>query len=129
MPLQLNSHYTSIFAWTNDTKLLLKAERVQLKPIQTIVGRLTHTAYLFRPGRFFLNRTRNLLRRCEQYGPQRIAKQEKLDLELWLEFLNKMATTGVSINSITSTDFDCKTWSDACTHGIGGYTNDGKAFR
>ena len=39
-----------------------------------------------------------------------------------------MTTNGVSINNITHTTFDAGAWSDACEHGLGGYTFNGSMF-
>ena len=90
---------------------------------------MTHAAYIFKPGRYFLNRFRELQKRCEEHGKQKISRNEKEYFILWSEILEYLATEGVNINNITHTEYDMGAWSDACEHGLGGYTSNGKMFR
>ena len=115
--------------WSKDLQLILKEKATDYKSIKTLVGRLTHTATMFFPGRFFLNRLRSLERRCEKYDHQKLSVEELRDLNLWSELLDHITTTGVSINNITFTSFDNGCISDVCEHGLGAYTSDGLAFR
>ena len=50
------------------------------------------------------------------------------DIILWIDFLEHMTTTGSSINSITYIKIDDITISDACLHGLGGFTRPGFMF-
>ena len=90
---------------------------------------MTYAAYIFKPGKYFLNRFRELQKRCEQHGKQKISKGEREDFLLWSEFLENLRTEGVSINNVTHTKYDTGAWSDACEHGLGGYTSKGTFFR
>lgn len=107
---------------------MIKIKSTTYDTIKSILGRLTHTVTIFYPGRFFLNRIRSLENRCEKFGRQKISTEELKDLELWMDFLDHITTTGVSINNITFTDYDIICWSDASEHGLGGYTSTGLAF-
>ena len=89
-----------------------------------INGRLTHAAYIFKPGRYFLNRLRELENRCEKCGKQKLREGDNLDFILWSNFLEELTTNGVSINNITHTKYDAGAWSNACEHGLGGYQMD-----
>ena len=122
--LPLHKH----IAWTKDINRVIENKSTDYKEISKLVGRLTHTAYIFHLGRYFLNRIRKLERRCEKYGPQKLAIEECNDLVLWKDFLTILTTTGVSINNITSTKSDGGCWSDACEHGLGGFCTSGAAF-
>ena len=115
-------------AWSNDVKQLMKIRSTTYDTIKSILGRLTHTATIFYPGRFFLDRIWALEPRCEKFGQQKISTEELKDLELWTNFLEHITTTGVSINNITFTNYDIICWSDASEHGLGGYTSTGLAF-
>ena len=62
------------------------------------------------------------------YGKQKLSEGEKEDFILWTEFLEELTTNGVNINNITHTKYNAGAWSDACEHGLGGYTSNGLFF-
>ena len=115
-------------AWSSDLKHILNEGYSTHSKQKTINGRLSHASYIFRPGRFFLNRLRELNLRCEKYGRQKLSHGEHEDVKLWIEFLTAMSTKGVSLNNITHTEYDSACWSDACEHGLGGMTDTGHMF-
>ena len=81
-------------------------------------------------GRFFLNRFRRLLKRCQNHGPQYLSKMEKKDVELWIKMLTRALQIGVSINQITFVQNDEIIFTDACETGLLGYnTRTGKAWQ
>ena len=53
----------------------------------------------------------------------------KEDIRLWVKFIDKTTTQGVSLNNVTFTEQTSTLYSDACEHGIGGYTTNGRAWR
>ena len=114
--------------WNKDIQQIISESETTHNKIKTINGRLTHAAYIFRPARFFLNRLRQLERRCERFFKQKNTDEEKKDFILWSEFLEQLTTEGVSINNITNVIQDAGAFSDACEHGLGGYTTQGSAF-
>ena len=75
-----------------------------------------------------MNRLRAVERRSKKFGTQKLAQAELDDFHLWIEFLEHSATTRISINNITYTTPDISCISDACEHGIGGFTNTGLAY-
>lgn len=107
-------------AWSGDLKEIFTNKSTTFDQMKQITGRFTHVSYLFFPGRFFLNRLRNLNSRCEKYGKQNLAKEELADVKLWMEFLERLTTFGTSINNITTNVIDVTCWSDACETGLGG---------
>ena len=115
-------------AWSGDIQKIIKSGETTHDIQKKINGRLTHAAYIYKTGRYFLNRLRELDQRCIQYGKQKISKGEREDLILWNEFLENLTTDGVSINNVTQTVYDVAAWSDACEHGLGGYTSNGTMF-
>ena len=72
---------------------------------------------------------RALLTDCKKNGKQEIPKTVKKDIRLWVKFINKTTTQGVSLNNITFTKQTSTLNSDAFEHGIGGYTTNGRAWR
>ena len=114
-----------------DEGLMFNVEnwRTNKKNLESTIGRLNHTGYIIPQSRYFLNRLRNLLKRCKQYGPQTISIKEIKDIELWIRLLNKVSTKGVDINNITLSRATDTTFSDACETGMGGFSTDGMAWR
>ena len=108
---------------------MIRTKNTIFDTIKKVLGRLTHIAYIFFPGRFFLNRIRGLHQRCEKYDRQNLVSEELGDFQLWLEFLERLTTFGTSINNVTTMTIDVTGWSDACETGLGGYTSTGQAFR
>ena len=119
------------FYWISDLKLLLQEKyQVKSKEIESYIGRLNHVGYIMPHGRFFLNRFRRLLMRCQKYGPQFLSQMEKNDDKLWIKMLTKASQLGVSINQITFVKHDEVIYTDACETGLGGYNpRTGKGWR
>ena len=110
------------FHWISDLKILLQEKyRVKSKEIESYIGRLNHVGYIMPHGRFFLNRFRRLLIRCQKYGPQFLSQMEKNDVKLWIKFLTHASQLGISINQITFVKHDEVIYTDACETGLGGY--------
>ena len=103
--------------------------RTNKKNLESTIGRLNHAGYIIPQSRYFLNRLRDLLKRCKQYGPQMISVKEIKDIELWIRLLSKVSTKGVDINNITLSRATDTTFSDACETGIGCFSTDGMAWR
>ena len=117
-------------AWSKDISNILKTNRVAHKELESTIGRLNHIGYILPTGRYFLNRLRHLLQRCEKYGRQQLQAWETSDLKLWLKMIDKTAKQGVSTDNLTFTKVTTYLITDACEHGIGGFnTKTGFAWR
>ena len=103
-------------AWNGDLEKIMKSGESTLEQQKKINGRMTHAAYIFKPGCYFLNRFRELQKRCEEHEKQKISNNEKFDFILWSQFLVHLATEGVNINNITYTKHDMGAWSDCLMH-------------
>ena len=117
--------------WISEINEILKPEaRAKSKQIESTVGRLNHVGYIMPQGRYFLNRIRYLQKRCEKHGPKRVSKLERKDLELWIKFLTRASQEGINLNLISFTKPDCIIYTDASSHGMGGYNKKtGMAWR
>ena len=117
--------------WTSEIdRLLAQNYRIKSKELESTIGRLNHIGYILPNGRYFLNRLRRLLIRCEKYGPQIPSKPEKEDFILWKHFISHAAQTGVSFNMISFTKPDDTIYTDASSQGMGGYNPaTGQAWR
>ena len=118
------------FDWKRDINNILKCIKVKHKQMETLIGRLNHCGHILPMGRYFLNRLRHLMARCEKYGKQQLQKWEKEDLQLWLQILDNASINGVSTNNITHSKVTSILVTDACEHGLGGFNvKSGKAWR
>ena len=86
--------------------------------MESHIGRLNHVDYIMPHGRFFLNRLRRLLIRCQKYGPQYLSTMEKNDAILWMKMLTQASQVGVSINQITFVKHDEIIFTDARETGL-----------
>ena len=118
-------------AWkTLIDEMITSKNRVQQKPVESMIGKLNHAAFLLPHSRYFLNNLRKLQSNCEKYGAQHMNENTKNDLALWKDILKNASTKGVSINLLTYTEWDEATYTDACEHGIGGFNpKSGRAWR
>ena len=121
---------TKATIWAKDIDNILNRQRVNKKELESMIGRLNHVGYILPTGRYFLNRLRHLLMRCERYGSQKLQNWEKDDLILWKEFLEKASNEGISTNNIAFTKATSYLITDACEHGMGGMNlKSGRAWR
>ena len=115
--------------WSQQINSILKSGKVAPKKLESLIGRLNHAAFVIPLCRHFLNRLRNLLSRLKHHKLIHLTKETLADLCLWLNFL-KQANNGISINLIIERRPDCIFVTDACEHGIGGFSvRTGNAFR
>jgi hypothetical protein len=119
-------------AWVGDIRVITRAGGCTHAELETLVGRLSHTAYILPNARHFLSRIRAGLSRRTSGGSNR--RNLKLDayalddMALWEEFLRD-AHSGVSMNLLVTRTPSKVCWSDACPYGIGGYSLSGRAWR
>jgi hypothetical protein len=117
-------------AWSRSIRQILAAKRVALADLEELVGRLNHLCRVIKPGAHFMGRLRSLLASFgdHRYGSRHLDSDSAKDLLLWLKMLKK-AATGVSLNilvlRVPTHLYRC----DACFHGIGGYSSQGRAWR
>ena len=116
-------------AWSADVRNLRIAGHCPAKELETLVGRLNHTAYIIPNSRHFMSRIRRGLEVGEGGKRHRKVGAEALkDLLLWEGFLTH-ANRGVSMNLLVTREPNKICWSDACPYGLGGYSISGRAWR
>lgn len=116
-------------AWSTDVRKLRAAGHCGVKDMETLVGRLNHTAYIIPNARHFMSRIRRGLETRGGGNRSRKVGAEALeDLLLWEEFLEH-ANKGVSMNLLVTREPNKICWSDACPYGLGGYSLSGRAWR
>ena len=115
--------------WAQDLQSLLTLNKIKSKDLESLIGRLNNVGFIIPHSRYFLNRLRWMLNRCERFGPQPWSKPTKADATLWRHFLEQ-AGQGININLITYTAYDSVLFTDACEIRLGGFSvSTGKAWR
>ncbi|MGH7974512.1 MAG: hypothetical protein ACREBR_03205, partial [bacterium] len=117
-------------SWRHDIQMLCTSRHSTFKELDTLVGRLNHVGYIIPQARHFLNRIRSFK---DKYDGKKtkihLAQRHIDDLLLWKDFISQ-ARAGMSINLLIYRDPTHVFRSDACPHGIGGYSMfSGKAWR
>ncbi|KAI2490833.1 hypothetical protein MHU86_23743 [Fragilaria crotonensis] len=125
--LEISLPTDKYLAWSEDVRKLRADGHCQVKELETLVGRLNHTAYIIPNSRHFMSRIRRGLEGGR--GRKRKVGEEALaDLHLWEGFLDH-AHKGVPMNLLVTREPDKICWSDACPYGLGGYSLSGRAWR
>jgi hypothetical protein len=115
-------------AWSADVRNLIAAGICPTKELETLVGRLNHTAYIIPNARHFMSRIRRGLDSGGGKKHRRLGAKALSDLRLWEGFLEH-ANQGVSMNLLVTREPNKICWSDACPYGLGGYSLSGRAWR
>ena len=126
--LLLSLPHDKFLAWSKDMQRLLQHGKATRAELDTLVGRLNHVGYIIPAARHFLSRIRDLLQLAKNAGVQPFDTECIADLHLWLKFLQQ-ASNGINMNLLTYRQPTVEYLSDACEHGIGGYSSAGKAWR
>ena len=115
-------------AWSGEIRDLLNRGRSTAKELRTNVGRLGHAAMVLPQMNHFMSRIRDLEDAASNRRWIKISKVVREDLELMLFFLRK-AHEGVDMNLLVPLFPDIVYRSDSCPAGMGGYSNQGWAWR
>ena len=126
--LLLRLPWSKHLAWRDDILRLLRARGATRSELDTLVGRLNHVGCIIPAARHFLSRLRDRLWKARRHGRQRFDSEDAEDLNLWLRFLRR-AADGMSMNLLTCRCPTHEHTSDACEHGIGGWSSSGRAWR
>lgn len=118
-------------AWTADIDDILKIGKLNKSRLETLVGRLSHTASGIPMSRYFID---HFYRRIQQYKNDFILHfidaEDRRKLKLWKKFLAQSSRRGVSMNILTFRRPTNLVISDACPSGMGGFSMaSGKAWR
>ena len=124
-------------AYIKDINDILDSKSLQLKELESLVGKLQHAAYVIPLSTHFLERLRrriSKMRKDHGYGfianlqRLRLNKEEIADLILWKHFIDR-AKEGISLNGLTVRKPTRFCFSDSCPLGLGGFTHNGRAWR
>jgi hypothetical protein len=117
-------------AWSRSIQDVLEAKRISFSDLEELIGRLNHLCRVIRFATHFLGRLRNLqaLFNNRKWAVRHIDADITKDLLLWLKCMKK-AASGVSLNILVLRVATHLYRNDAAFHGIGGYSNRGRAWR
>ena len=115
-------------SWSDGIRSIIRTKQSSFKELDTLVGRCNHAAYVIPTARHFLSRIRALKTASRYRRITSIPRHVISDLQLWLDFL-KSAQNGISMNLLSYRVPTHVYRSDACEHGLGGYSASGKAWR
>jgi hypothetical protein len=107
-------------AWTHAIDEILAKKGVKHSDIKCLIGHLNHAGFIIPISCHFLGRLRHALY-AAVHCPVTLKPDQRADLLLWKGFLLK-AHSGISLNLLT---YHLPTHigrSDACEHGIGGFS-------
>jgi hypothetical protein len=108
-------------AWVGTIIDLLGQDLVSHKELERLIGRLNHAGFTIPMARHFLSRLRTAQYVASRKRHVRLTSDQRLDLELWVHFLDK-AASGISLNLLSFRMPTHITRSDASIHGIGGFS-------
>ena len=98
------------------------------KAFTSLAGKLNRVAAILPPARHFAGRIYRFANGDPKESMQTLSQEILNDLELWLKLL-QAAQEGVSINTLVFREPQVEIITDACEHGIGGFTSTGIFWR
>ena len=123
--LPFNKHQ----AWSSDIQNILVRGSAKANELETMIGRLGHLGMVIPFVYHFLSRLREWHHKSKNKRyPTNMPAECRLDLILMLKFLNK-AYNGIDMNLISYRRPTHVYRSDSCPFGLGGYSNEGFAWR
>ena len=118
--------------WTKDVTAAIKNKYCSKATLESLIGRFNHVGVVIHISRYFLTRLRFRLHHhnaTPKFKRINLAPWDVKDLILWKHHLEHLHLSGVSINNICLTKPSSITYSDACEWGMGGFTDQGTAWR
>ena len=115
-------------AWSGEINSMLDRGRTTKKALESTIGRLGHVGFVIPWVFHFLSRLRTLLGRAQNRQTIALNEECKRDLVLMLKLLEK-AKGGIDMNLLGFRSPDRIYYSDSCPAGLGGYSDQGFAWR
>ena len=126
--LRISFPENKLIVWTTDVNHLLAAGMTTAKELESTIGQLGHLALVV-PGVYhFLSHLRELQQLATHRRSIRISDNCRDNLLLMLQFLD-IAKKGIDMNLIAFCKPTHVYRSDSCPYGLGGYSDEGFAWR
>lgn len=107
---------------------MIDSGKTTKKDLESTIGRMGHVGFIIPWVFHFLSRLRSLLARARNRRVISIDNTCKKDLVLMISILDK-ARKGIDMNLLAFRSPDRIYYSDSCPHGLGGYSDQGSAWR
>ena len=122
--------YNKYQAWNNNINEILTRDKSTARELETLIGRLGHLGTIIPMVHHFLSRLRELQRKASRNKrwPTKLNSECRHDLRLMQQILAK-ASRGVDMNIVAYRRPTHVYRADSCPHGLGGYSNEGYAWR
>jgi hypothetical protein len=120
--LRIHLHTEKYTRWKSDIEAIISSKKASNKKIlEVILGRLNHASTILPMARHFLCRLSFVTTKSSYYKQIHLKQAIIEDLKLWTSILDKLHY-GISMNLLTFRPPDKVLWTDACEHGLGGYS-------
>jgi hypothetical protein len=115
-------------AWSSEIWTMIANGRTTKKALESTIGQLGHVGFVIPRVFYFLSHLRTLLSQARNKRVITIDENCKNNVVLMLKFLDK-SKGGTDMNLLGFRSPDRIYYSDSCPAGLGGYSNQGSAWR
>jgi hypothetical protein len=114
-------------AWSREIKQMIDSRCTTKKQLESTIGWLGHVGYVIPWVYHFMSRLRSLLSQAGKQRSIKINSKYVSDLKLMQAVLD-IAKNGVDMNLLAFRSPDCIYYSESCPAGLGGYSDQGRAW-
>ena len=115
-------------AWAADFQQMIDSKRAESKKLESCIGRMIHVSQILPQVNHFMSRLRDLLTRAGNRRSIAVRDDCLADCRLMIKFLEK-SRDGLSMNNLVFRLPNRCYRSDSCPMGLGGYSDEGFAWR
>ena len=126
--LKMNLPENKFIAWAADFQRMVDTKKAESKKLESCIGRMIHVSQILPEVNHFLSRIRDLLTRAGNRRSIAVREDCLADCRLMIRFLEK-SRNGLSMNNLVFRLPNRCYRSDSCPHGLGGYSDQGFAWR
>eukprot|EP00956_Cyclotella_meneghiniana_P017221 scaffold27841_cov34-Cyclotella_meneghiniana.AAC.7 len=126
--LKLYLPENKFIAWAADFQQMVDSKRAESKKLESCIGRMIHVSQILPQVNHFLSRLRDLLTRAGNRRSIAVREDCLADCRLMIQFLER-SRDGLSMNNLVFCLPNRCYRSDSCPIGLGGYSDEGFAWR
>eukprot|EP00956_Cyclotella_meneghiniana_P011523 scaffold16181_cov47-Cyclotella_meneghiniana.AAC.4 len=115
-------------AWAADFQQMIDSKRAESKKLESCIGRMVHVSQILPQVNHFMSRLRDLLARAGNRRSIAVRDDCLADCRLMIQFLER-SRDGLSMNNLVFRLPNRCYRSDSCPIGLGGYSDEGFAWR
>lgn len=126
--LMMHLPQNKFIAWAADFQQMIDSKRADTKKLESCIGRMIHVSQILPEVNHFLSRLRDLRTRAGNRRSIAVREDCLADCRLMIKFIEK-SSKGLSMNNLVFRLPNRVYRSDSCPHGLGGYSDQGFAWR